>query len=95
MSILISIAHAIPWSNWALNQHADPRAILNATTTDDVSAVLRVAAEGGEKVKPIGKGHSFSPIDVVPGQAANLMLVLVPPSKLVFCASNYCAVFVF
>jgi len=52
------------WRNWAGNQHASPIAIYQPKTEDEISSVVRHAAERGEGVKAFGSGHSFTSIAV-------------------------------
>jgi FAD-linked oxidoreductase len=49
------------WRNWGGNQLATPT-VVPAASVDDVTAVLRAAAESGRRVRPVGSGHSFSGI---------------------------------
>ncbi|MEV0152993.1 D-arabinono-1,4-lactone oxidase [Micromonospora sp. NPDC050686] len=50
------------WSNWAGNQHADPGAVLRPATVDGVVEAVRSAGAAGERIRPVGSGHSFTPI---------------------------------
>lgn len=50
------------WSNWAGNQTADRINILVPSTTEEISTAVRRAASAGQRVKPIGAGHSFTAI---------------------------------
>jgi FAD-linked oxidoreductase len=49
----------IRWRNWAGNQRATS-AVIRPTITDEVAHAVRSAATKGEKVKPVGSGHSFT-----------------------------------
>ncbi|EID54248.1 D-arabinono-1,4-lactone oxidase [Saccharomonospora xinjiangensis] len=51
-----------PWTNWAGTAHARPRRVHRPADTDEVRAVVADVAERGSRVRPIGSGHSFSPI---------------------------------
>ena len=50
------------WSNWAGNQSADPSQVVAPSSTDELAAVIRRAAEDGRTVKAVGSGHSFTAI---------------------------------
>lgn len=50
------------WSNWAGNVTATPRHVVTPGSVEDLAAVLQRAAERGDKVRPVGAGHSFTPI---------------------------------
>ena len=48
------------WRNWAGNVTARPVRAVTPASVDELSEVLRRAAEDGLKVKPVGTGHSFT-----------------------------------
>lgn len=48
------------WSNWAGNQTARPTSIHNPTSEDELSHLVALAAQNGQKVKAVGAGHSFT-----------------------------------
>lgn len=52
---------ATHWSNWAGCQRADCTVVL-PSSTDEIAATIRAAAQRGERVRPVGSGHSFSAI---------------------------------
>ena len=52
------------WSNWAGNQRADGVEVASPSGTDEIAAVLTSAAAAGRGVRPVGTGHSFSPVAV-------------------------------
>lgn len=60
------------WSNWAGNQSAGGVTVLTPRNTEDVVEAVRRAAESGQRVKPIGAGHSFTAI----GRPEGTQLVL-------------------
>lgn len=60
------------WSNWAGNQRAEGVTVIEPRDTAEVSAAVHRAAERGQRVKPIGAGHSFTGI----GKPADVQLVL-------------------
>ena len=67
----------VPWANWAKNWAFSPADILTASTEADVLAIVRNASI--VRLKPIGTGHSFSPVD---GQHDDgFMLRLTPPTS--------------
>ncbi len=51
-----------PWTNWAGTVQARPRRLHRPTSTDEVGAVVTEVAERGGRLRPVGSGHSFSPI---------------------------------
>ena len=55
------------WQNWAGNQSASPLQVAQARDVDDVSLVVRSAAERGLRVRPVGAGHSFTAAAVTDG----------------------------
>ena len=50
------------WSNWAGNQTADDVRVVTPADTAEVVEAVRKASETGQRVKPIGAGHSFTAI---------------------------------
>jgi L-gulonolactone oxidase len=48
------------WSNWAGNQRAAAVRVTLPTTVDEVAAEIKMAADDGLTVKPVGTGHSFT-----------------------------------
>jgi L-gulonolactone oxidase len=63
------------WSNWAGNQVATPAAVAHPTDADEVAALVRKAAEGGGRVRPIGTGHSFTAIGRPDGPASTQLVM--------------------
>ena len=55
------------WQNWAGNQSASPVQVAQARDPDDVSLVVRSAADRGLRVRPVGAGHSFTAAAVTDG----------------------------
>lgn len=53
---------AAAWSNWAGNQRSTASAVLRPGGTAEVAEVVRTAVATGERVKPVGSGHSFTGI---------------------------------
>lgn len=60
------------WSNWAGNESADGVTLIIPRNKEEVADAVRKAAEAGERVKPIGAGHSFTAI----GKPEGTQLVL-------------------
>ena len=60
------------WSNWAGNQSADGVNILVPSDAEEISQAVQRAAATGQRVKPIGAGHSFTAI----GKPEGTQLVL-------------------
>jgi L-gulonolactone oxidase len=54
------------WTNWAGTAHADVT-VSTPSSVGEIGEVVRAAAERGQRVKPIGAGHSFTPIGVTDG----------------------------
>ena len=54
------------WTNWAATATADVTAETPQSVEQIQAAVLR-AAEAGTRIKPVGAGHSFTPIAVTDG----------------------------
>ena len=52
----------VPTKNWAGNQRCVPVGVHLPTSTTAVAAIVRTAAEAGERVKVIGGAHSFTDI---------------------------------
>jgi L-gulono-1,4-lactone dehydrogenase len=60
------------WRNWARNQECAPAAIDTPRTEDELAAVVRLAAENGQRVKVVGTGHSFTGIALTDGRLVRL-----------------------
>ncbi|WP_320068214.1 D-arabinono-1,4-lactone oxidase [Micromonospora sp. RTGN7] len=50
------------WTNWAGNQRSSATAILRPRTVADVTEAVQAAAAAGERIRPVGSGHSFTPV---------------------------------
>ena len=59
-------------TNWARNQHWTPVGVAVPATAEDLVEVLTGAKARGQRVKPIGAGHSFTSIAVTDGVQVNL-----------------------
>lgn len=55
------------WTNWAGTVTAHPAAVVAPATIGDLQQAVRTAADQGTRVKPIGAGHSFTPIGQTDG----------------------------
>ncbi|NMO01589.1 FAD-binding protein [Gordonia sp. TBRC 11910] len=55
------------WRNWGATATADPVSVRRPRSHADVAQLIVDARSHGLAVKPIGAGHSFSPIAVAPG----------------------------
>ncbi|MFD6754706.1 MULTISPECIES: D-arabinono-1,4-lactone oxidase [Micromonospora] len=66
-----SVSDAIAWSNWAGNQHSTAT-VLRPTTVTEVVEQVRSAAEAGARIRPVGSGHSFTPVAVGDGSRMDL-----------------------
>ena len=59
---------SLTWQNWGGNVSATPDQVYAPLTTEEIAAVVRRSAERGERVRPVGSGHSFTSI-AAPSQA--------------------------
>lgn len=50
------------WTNWGRSVKAAPTEVARPTSVDGVQEVVRRARSDGTVVKPVGSGHSFSPV---------------------------------
>jgi FAD/FMN-containing dehydrogenase len=50
------------WSNWVGNQSFDARRVVPVADESAIQAEVRMAREGGYRVRTYGTGHSFTPI---------------------------------
>jgi L-gulono-1,4-lactone dehydrogenase len=57
----------LDWSDWSGRQHCSPARVLRPATEDELAAGVRAAASDGLVVRPVGSGHSFSPLCVTDG----------------------------
>ncbi len=60
------------WTNWARNQSCLPSAWERPTTEDQLSHVVRRAADQGRRVRAVGSGHSYSSIACTDGVLVDL-----------------------
>jgi len=59
------------WRNWAGNQRATAT-VARPADTEELARLVREAAERGDRVKPVGSGHSFTDIAVTGGTRIEL-----------------------
>ncbi|HEX2417455.1 MAG TPA: D-arabinono-1,4-lactone oxidase, partial [Micromonosporaceae bacterium] len=55
------------WQNWAGNQRTTARRVDRPGNRDELVAAIRGARSDGLPVKPVGSGHSFTPIAATDG----------------------------
>jgi L-gulono-1,4-lactone dehydrogenase len=60
------------WANWAGNQRCAPAAIEHPASEDGLAQIVRDAAAGGQRVKGVGAGHSFTGIALTDGRLVQL-----------------------
>ena len=60
------------WRNWAGNQTCEPSEIVQPASVKELAATISAAAQRGLQVKPVGAGHSFTPIAVTDGVQIDL-----------------------
>lgn len=60
------------WQNWARTVQARPVRVERPTSAAEAAAVLTAAANDGVRVKPVGAGHSFTPIAATDGVQVRL-----------------------
>lgn len=53
--------HSASWSNWAGNV-TDSAAVLCPRTQDELVEMVHSSAAAGRRIRPVGSGHSFTPI---------------------------------
>jgi L-gulono-1,4-lactone dehydrogenase len=60
------------WTNWSGGQQCSPGATIRPLDEAGVRAAVRRAADTGRRVRPVGAGHSFSPLAVTTDVALDL-----------------------
>jgi L-gulono-1,4-lactone dehydrogenase len=60
------------WRNWAGDQRCRPATVERPASIEEVAAALARAAEGDERVRVVGSGHSFSDIALTDGRLLSL-----------------------
>lgn len=73
------------WRNWSRELAASPAHLVRPSGTPGVAAALRHAAREGRQVRPVGSGHSFTPLavtdDVMVDLSACNRLLRVDPGR--------------
>ncbi|MFV2101927.1 D-arabinono-1,4-lactone oxidase [Micromonospora sp. LOL_024] len=70
-------ADAATWTNWAGNQQSRALAVLRPSSVAEVAEQVRATAEAGERIRPVGSGHSFTPVAVGDGRRMDLARLAV------------------
>ncbi|MGW0503067.1 D-arabinono-1,4-lactone oxidase [Micromonospora sp. NPDC003241] len=65
------------WSNWGGNQHSVATAVLRPTSAAEVAEQVRSATAADERIRPVGSGHSFTPVAVADGRRMDLSRLAV------------------
>ena len=52
----------VSWRNWSGSVQTRPREVLHPATTDEVARIVSRAHADGATVRPVGSGHSFTPV---------------------------------
>jgi FAD-linked oxidoreductase len=60
------------WTNWARNQTCAPADVARPGTEAGLAEVVKQAASAGQRVKPVGAGHSFTSIACTDGVLVDL-----------------------
>jgi FAD-linked oxidoreductase len=60
------------WKNWAGNQQCTPERIERPATEQGLVRIVKQAAAGGQRVKVVGSGHSFTGIALTDGRLIRL-----------------------
>ena len=55
------------WTNWGRCASSTPSRVAHPRTADEVAEIVRTAATSGQRVKPVGAGHSFTSIAATDG----------------------------
>jgi L-gulono-1,4-lactone dehydrogenase len=61
------VSRARTWTNWGGTYSCQPTRIESPSTEEEISAIVRLAGQRGERVKVIGSGHSFTDIACTDG----------------------------
>jgi FAD-linked oxidoreductase len=61
-----------PWTNWARTVTCRPARVVSPRDPGEVAAVLAAARRDGLRVKPVGAGHSFTPVAATEGVQVRL-----------------------
>jgi L-gulonolactone oxidase len=55
------------WVNWARNQRCNPATVQSPASVDELVTIIKSAGDAGQRVKPVGAGHSFTAIALTDG----------------------------
>jgi FAD-linked oxidoreductase len=55
------------WRNWSGTVRSRPARIARASNLGEIVAAVRTAARAGQRVRPVGTGHSFTPLAATEG----------------------------
>ncbi len=65
-------ARGTRWQNWGRSAAATFAAVLTPTDEDEAAAIVASANATGRQIRPLGAGHSFTPIGVTDGISLRL-----------------------
>ncbi|WP_432049524.1 D-arabinono-1,4-lactone oxidase [Verrucosispora sp. NA02020] len=65
------------WSNWGGNQHSVATGVLRPTSVGEVAEHVRSATAAGERIRPVGSGHSFTAVAVAHDRRMDLSRLAV------------------
>ncbi|MBV7296202.1 FAD-binding protein [Corynebacterium sp. TAE3-ERU12] len=60
------------WKNWAGTQKCSPASVHQPVTEADIAEIIHSAATRGTTVRPLGAGHSFTPVATTEGSRVQL-----------------------
>jgi FAD-linked oxidoreductase len=60
------------WTNWGRNQSCSPVGIRRPSSEDELVQAVKDAVAGGQRLKVVGAGHSFTPIACTDGVMVDL-----------------------
>lgn len=63
------------WHNWSGELRCEPAAVARPASTGEVVAAIEAARASGRTVRPVGSGHSFTPLVVTDGVHLDLSLM--------------------
>jgi L-gulonolactone oxidase len=67
-----SLSARASWSNWARNQTCAPVEVRRPSTEGELVEIVKQAGAGGQRVKAVGAGHSFTSIACTDGVLVDL-----------------------
>jgi FAD-linked oxidoreductase len=69
---LMRTAERTTWTNWGRNQSCSPAEICRPTSEDELTQIVKEAADRDRRVKVVGTGHSFTSIACTDGVMIDL-----------------------